>query len=123
MARKKSSVLLKVVSFIFFLWGILFAVKALLELLGGGASFGFMEYAGVVSGWVGAVIEFICGYFGLKGKHLGLGRILAYLLLAIVVYTFIMSVKDGFGISDCITLVNIVLPVLYIAGIGKAKSR
>lgn len=123
MAKTKSSLLLKVVSVIFFAWGIFFAVAQVLSLVGGKVDLGFAAYAGAVAGWVGAAVEFICGVIGLKGKNLGLGKLLALVLVALVAYNVILSVSSGFAWTQITGLVNLILPILYVIGIDKATKK
>lgn len=123
MAKSKSSLLLKIVSIIFFAWGIFFVVSKILELTGGSADLGVIGYASVITGWVGAVVEFVAGFIGLKGKNLKLGKLLALVLVGLVAYSFILAVKDGFAWTDCASLGNLVLPVLYCIGVDKAEKK
>lgn len=123
MAKVRSSLLLKIISIIFFIWGILFVVSTIINLCGGSVNLGVAVWAGAVAGWIGAILEFICGFLGLKGRALFLATILDIILIGLVVYTFIMSVLDGFAWTDCITLVNIILPALYLVGVKRAYIR
>ena len=123
MATVRSSLLLKIISIIFFIWGILFVMATIINLCGGSVNLGVAVWAGAVAGWVGAILEFVCGFLGLKGRALFLATILDIILIGLVVYTFIMSVLDGFAWTDCITLVNIILPALYLVGVKRAYIR
>lgn len=123
MAKSKSSLLLKVISVIFFAWGIFFAVTKIIELTGGSADLGAIGYASVVTGWVGAIIEFVAGFIGLKGKNLKLGKILVLVLVSLVAYSAILAVKDGFAWTDLAALGNLILPVLYCVGVDKAEKK
>ena len=123
MAKVRSSLLLKVVSIIFFIWGILFVVTQIIGLFGGSVNLGAAVWAGAVAGWVGAILEFICGFLGLKGRALFLATILDIILIGLVVYSFIMSLFNGFQWTDLITLINIILPGLYLWGVKRAYVR
>ena len=124
MAKAKSSLLLFVVSIIFVVWGIVFAVANLLNILGGDVKLGLAAYAGVAVGWVGAVVELVAGVIGLKGKALGVGKLLAFVLIGLVAYNFILTVAaSGFTWPVCATLVNLVLPILYCIGVDKATKK
>ena len=119
----KPSLLLKIVSIIFFVWGILFVVTQIICLFGGSVNLGAAVWAGAVAGWVGAVLEFICGFLGLRGRALFIATILDVILIGLVLYSFIMGVITGFQWTDLITLVNLILPALYLWGIRKTKYR
>ncbi|MCR5457027.1 MAG: hypothetical protein K6F14_03015 [Clostridiales bacterium] len=123
MAKVRSSLLLKIISIIFFVWGILFVVTQIIGLFGGSVNLGAAVWAGAVAGWVGAILEFICGFLGLKGRALFLATILDIILIGLVVYSFIMSLFNGFQWTDLITLINIILPALYLVGVKRAYIR
>ena len=124
MAKAKSSLLLFIVSIIFVIWGILFAVTNILNLVGGHVDLGLAAYAGAVAGWVGAVVELVAGIIGLKGKSLGVGKLLAFVLVGLVAYNFILTVSAiGFTWTACATLGNLVLPILYCIGVDKATKK
>lgn len=124
MAKAKSSLLLFVVSIIFVIWGILFAVTNVLNLVGGHVELGLAAYAGAVTGWVGAIVELVAGVIGLKGKHLGVGKLLAFVLVGLVAYNFILTISAiGFTWTACATLGNLVLPILYCIGVDKATKK
>ena len=92
-------------------------------MFGGSVNLGAAVWAGAVAGWIGAILEFICGFLGLKGRALFLATILDIILIGLVVYSFIMSLFNGFQWTDLITLINIILPGLYLWGVKRAYVR
>ena len=67
--KSRSTLLLKIISVLFIIYGVYFVVGSLLSLLGGTVVIPGMSYLAAGFGWVGALLEFIAGYLGFKCKN------------------------------------------------------
>ncbi len=119
--KSRSTLLLKIVSVLFIVYGIYFIVASILSLVGGTVVIPGMGYLAAGAGWGCAVLEFAAGYFGFKCKNKTLCGILGLIILALAIVTLFTTIMNGPTVWTVISgVIPVVLPALYVYGVKKS---
>lgn len=119
--KSRSTLLLKIVSALFIVYGIYFIVASILSLVGGTVVIPGMGYLAAGAGWVCAVLEFAAGYFGFKCKNKTLCGILGLIILALAIVTLFTTIMNGPTVWTVISgVIPVILPALYVYGVKKS---
>jgi|GEM_PF-5428209 hypothetical protein len=119
--KSRSTLLLKIVSVLFIVYGIYFIVASILSLVGETIVISGMGYLAAGAGWVCAVLEFAAGYFGFKCKNKTLCGILGLIILALAIVTLFTTIMNGPTVWTVISgVIPVALPALYIYGVSKS---
>ena len=119
--KSRSTLLLKIISVLFIIYGVYFVVGSLLSLLGGTVVIPGMSYLAAGFGWVGALLEFIAGYLGFKCKNKTLCTILGFVVLVLAAVTLFTTITSSPSVWTIVSgVIPVVLPLLYIYGVRKS---
>lgn len=119
--KSRSTLLLKIVSALFIVYGIYFIVASILSLADVAVVIPGMGYLAAGAGWVCAVLEFVAGYFGFKCKNKMLCGILGMIILALAIVTLFTTIMNGPTVWTVISgSIPVILPALYVYGVHKS---
>ena len=119
--KSRSTLLLKIISVLFIIYGVYFVVGSLLSLLGGTVVIPGMSYLAAGFGWVGALLEFIAGYLGFKCKNKTLCTFLGFVVLVLAAVTLFTTITSSPSVWTIVSgVIPVVLPLLYIYGVRKS---
>lgn len=122
MSKAKSrSLLLKIVSVLFIVYGLYFVVASVLSLVGGNIVIPGMNYLAAGAGWIGALLEFVAGYFGLRRRNRTLCTVLGIIILVLSVVTLCSTVNGSSSVWTIVSgVIPVILPLLYLYGVRKS---
>ena len=122
MSKAKSrSLLLKIVSVLFIVYGLSFVVASVLSLVGGNIVIPGMNYLAAGAGWIGALLEFAAGYFGLRRRNRTLCTVLGIIILVLSVVTLCSTVNSSSSVWTIVSgVIPVILPLLYLYGVRKS---
>ena len=118
MNEKTKATVFKVVSIIFLVFGIIALVTSIIAVVAAIAAMMVKFFVGLIALLAAlvliasALLEFICGLWGIKRKNLDKCYKLGILILVLTVISIVLSIIGGnFGISS---IFGLILSVLYV---------